>query len=257
GLTEVSALLGQGKPRAEGEDLASALLPGPASPPPSDAAASGPGGPETAGASVPGGSSPALAFRATQPSPQSEEPEASGEALRDPAELPRPEGPRQEAGAAHDAGGRVLRAVVATGRAPSAPSLLEQVRFVLQPDLNQARVRLDPPGLGNLLVDVREVEGELSAQIQVERPEVLREIERLLPQLHEAFLRNGQALTRIEVSLNLQGFTDADAQGHEQQPSSGWERDEALSTPPPPSLAGPARALTLRLAPRAGLDTLA
>jgi hypothetical protein len=142
---------------------------------------------------------------------------------------------------------------------PRPTPLLDQVQVVLGPELSEARIRLDPPGLGNLFVQVKELKGELSAQIEVERPEVLREIERLLPQLQDSFQRNGQTVTRIEVSLRPDGFA-ADAHGGGRHSGDAHDAHDSGAAPAPhrsPTPAEPRRAATLRLAPRGGLDTLA
>jgi len=66
---------------------------------------------------------------------------------------------------------------------------------------DRLRVRLHPPALGALQIEVRMHAGELSARLDVQSPEAHRAIVETLPQLRESLGHAGAVVDRIDVRL--------------------------------------------------------
>ncbi len=94
---------------------------------------------------------------------------------------------------------------------------------------DRLRVRLHPPDLGALQIEVRMRAGELSARLDVQSPEAHRAIVETLPQLRESLGHAGAVVDRIDVRLieahgNEPG-SDSGQRRHDDQPAEGGASD--------------------------------
>jgi hypothetical protein len=116
----------------------------------------------------------------------------------------------------------------------------------------QLTLRLTPPELGQLRIDLHRVPGAPTVvEIRVEKPETLGLLVHSQPQLHQALDQAGVPAAGRSLSFSLDG-------GSGRQPPGGGRGTPARATPLPEEVEPGAAAITFRPPARAaGLDITA
>lgn len=116
------------------------------------------------------------------------------------------------------------------------PNFMERVAQAVQTssaNRNQVTLRLTPPELGALQIDVIVEKGTLTARMEVQNPAAQRVLTESLPQLKEALSQNSATLERIEVFLADNATDDRGAnagQGFTHENGQGDQRGEEFLT---------------------------
>ena len=90
-----------------------------------------------------------------------------------------------------------------------AAAVLEQVRVHLRPGVREATLQLEPESLGRVRIDVRVHDGQMSAELRVERPEALAALEKHMPELRATLAESGFEGGSVDIGLGLERDTDA------------------------------------------------
>ncbi len=102
---------------------------------------------------------------------------------------------------------RTQEAVSREGISPrEVPEFVTEIAVELSPSgERKARIKMEPPELGEVEVDVEVRRGEVKLVFSVERSEVARELHLHLPHLRELFEQNGLKLTEFQVAVGSFG----------------------------------------------------
>jgi hypothetical protein len=109
---------------------------------------------------------------------------------------------------------------------PHPEAVAGQVAIAIeQASGRRVEIRLDPPELGRVQIELRQVDGGLQAVVLAQRPET-----------HELLRRHADLLIRDLVDAGFNAVTLDFAQGGEappqDRPRAGWHGVAAISTPP-------------------------
>lgn len=128
----------------------------------------------------------------------------------------------------------------------------------------EVRIRLSPPELGSLQIDVSVKDGTLSARLEVQNNRTQQILSDHLPQLKEALAQQGLAVDRIDVSVSVfdrpagEGHADLSdrsfAQDRQPQQDPSQDPDQHYAAPESESAAPPAASVVSRT--RRRLDQL-
>jgi hypothetical protein len=109
------------------------------------------------------------------------------------------------------------------------------VRVAIRPGISEARVRLDPAGLGVVSVRLSLEGGTLRGVLTTEKPETGLELERRLPELKAALARDGVVVSHLEVVQPRAAPPVAGALGLPAGASGGGPGSRGGERPSPPA----------------------
>lgn len=87
----------------------------------------------------------------------------------------------------------------------------------------QLKIRLSPPELGTLQIEVSMKNGEFTAKLDVQNNQVQKVINDNIAQLRDALTKSGVAIDRIEVNINTDSSEDQHSSQSDTQSKSGSE----------------------------------
>ena len=126
---------------------------------------------------------------------------------------------------------------------PLEAQLIEKLRLVIRKGEAHAEIRLDPPDLGRVAVELVEKDGELTALLRTEHSKVSEALQRLMQELRDMFRDAGVSLDRFEVKEEGPGFRDSRADDERgssfsSRSSSSLEEEQVETGPKPRALEG-------------------